>query len=108
MEAINAIRQKIGKSNVSVEAADLITHGFSKWSSINSSRMPDAVVYPASTEDVQSDARICSQFRIPMIPYGAATYIEAQISAIHGGISVDFAKMDKVIALHGDDMDVVV
>lgn len=43
-----------------------------------------------------------------MIPYSGGSSLEAHFAAPHGGISVDFAHMDQVIALHAEDMDVVV
>lgn len=45
---------------------------------------------------------------MPMIPYSGGSSLEANFSAPHGGMSVDFAYMDKIVALHEDDMDVVV
>lgn len=45
---------------------------------------------------------------MPMIPYSGGSSLEANFSAPHGGMSVDFANMDKIVALHEDDMDVVV
>lgn len=43
-----------------------------------------------------------------MIPYSGGSSLEANFSAPYGGMSVDFAYMDKIVALHEDDMDVVV
>lgn len=43
-----------------------------------------------------------------MIPFSGGSSLEANFSAPHGGITVDFAAMDKTVALHEDDMDVVV
>ena len=45
---------------------------------------------------------------MPMIPFSGGSSLEANFSAPHGGMSVDFAYMDEIIALHEDDMDVVV
>ena len=45
---------------------------------------------------------------MPMIPYSGGSSLEANFSAPRGGMSVDFAYMDKIVALHEDDMDVVV
>ena len=45
---------------------------------------------------------------MPMIPYSGGSSLEANFSAPHGGMSIDFAYMDRIIALHEDDMDVVV
>ncbi len=43
-----------------------------------------------------------------MVGWGAGTSLEGQSQAIHGGISVDFTRMNRVVAVHAADMDVVV
>lgn len=43
-----------------------------------------------------------------MIPYAGGTSLEANFSAPYGGMSIDLAFMDRIVALHADDMDVVV
>ena len=45
---------------------------------------------------------------MPMIPFSGGSSLEANFSAPHGGMSVDFAYMNEIIAMHEDDMDVVV
>ncbi|EKG13424.1 FAD-linked oxidase [Macrophomina phaseolina MS6] len=43
-----------------------------------------------------------------MIPYSGGSSLEANFAAPFGGMSIDFAHMDAILALHADDMDVVV
>ena len=43
-----------------------------------------------------------------MVPYSGGSSLEANFSAPHGGMTIDFAFMDKILALHEDDLDVVV
>ena len=69
---------------------------------------PDAVVYPQSTQDVQTVVRICAQFRVPVIAFGAGTSLEGHVNAPYGGISVDFKDMNRILAVHADDLDCVV
>lgn len=45
---------------------------------------------------------------MPMIPYSGGSSLEANFSAPHGGMSIDFAFMDQILELHEDDMDVIV
>lgn len=45
---------------------------------------------------------------IPKVPYSGGSSLEANFSAPLGGMSIDFTFMDKIIALHADDLDVVV
>lgn len=53
-------------------------------------------------------ARICHKRRVPLIPYSGGTSLEGNFSAPYGGVSVDFAHMDRILQLNKDDMDVVV
>lgn len=66
------------------------------------------MAYPRSTEEVSRIAEVCNKYRMPMIPFSGGSSLEANFSAPHGGMSVDFAYMNEIIALHEDDMDVVV
>ena len=69
---------------------------------------PDAVVFPQSTEDVQEIVRICAAHRVPVIPFGTGTSLEGHVNAPHGGVSIDFRDMNKVLAVHAEDLDCVI
>jgi D-lactate dehydrogenase (cytochrome) len=69
---------------------------------------PDAVVAVRSTEEVRSVLRQCHQARVPVIPYGAGTSLEGQLSAVRGGISLDLSGMDQVLRVSAEDMDCTV
>jgi D-lactate dehydrogenase (cytochrome) len=47
---------------------------------------PDAVVFPASTGDVQQIVRICAADGVPIIPFGVGTSLEGQVNAPLGGV----------------------
>src|SRR3954471_19375081 len=69
---------------------------------------PDAVVFPQTTEDVQDAVKLCAQHRVPVIPFGAGTSLEGHLNAPHGGVSLDFRDMNRVLAVHAEDLDCVV
>jgi D-lactate dehydrogenase (cytochrome) len=98
----------LGEDSISTDDEDLESHGYSEWSSINSEQLPVAVAYPKSTEEVSQIAKVCSKYRMPMVPYSGGSSLEGNFSAPHGGMCIDFAFMDKIIKLHDEDMDVVV
>jgi len=93
---------------ISTDPEDLHAHGYSEWSTINPEGLPVAVAYPRSTEQVSAIARVCHKYRIPMIPYSGGSSLEGNFSAPFGGISVDFAYMDKIVQFNKEDMDIVV
>jgi len=69
---------------------------------------PDAVVFPQTTADVQQIVRLCAAERVPVIAFGAGTSLEGQVNAPRGGISLDFHDMNRVLAVHAEDLDCVV
>ncbi|KAF2691525.1 D-lactate dehydrogenase mitochondrial precursor [Lentithecium fluviatile CBS 122367] len=106
--AISELRFALGDDAISTDDEDLQLHGYSEWSSINIDQLPVAVAYPKSTQEVSQIAKVCYKYKVPMIPYSGGSSLEANFSAPYGGMSIDFTHMDKIVALHADDMDVVV
>ncbi|KAJ5613747.1 FAD-binding type 2 [Penicillium herquei] len=107
-KAIAELRAKLGEDSISTDQEDLQQHGFSEWSTLNADRLPVAIAYPTSTEQVSEIAKVCHKYRMPMIPYSGGSSLEANFSAPHGGMTIDFAMMNKILTIHEDDMDVVV
>jgi D-lactate dehydrogenase (cytochrome) len=70
--------------------------------------LPDAVVFPQTTEEVRDVVDICRRHRVPMIPYGVGTSLEGHILAVNGGVCIDLSRMNKVLAVHEEDLDAVV
>src|SRR5512135_2426471 len=69
---------------------------------------PDAVVFPQTTDDVQQIVRLCAAERVPVVAFGTGTSLEGQVNAPRGGISLDFRDMNRVLAVHAEDLDCVV
>ncbi|HZC56449.1 MAG TPA: FAD-linked oxidase C-terminal domain-containing protein [Xanthobacteraceae bacterium] len=69
---------------------------------------PDAVVFPQATEEVQDIVRLCAAERVPVVAFGTGTSLEGQVNAPHGGICLDFRDMNRVLAVHAEDLDCVI
>jgi D-lactate dehydrogenase (cytochrome) len=69
---------------------------------------PDAVVYAASTEDVQATIAICAEHKVPVIAFGTGTSLEGHVNAPFGGVSIDVMEMNRVLAVHAEDLDCVI
>ncbi|KAH8887021.1 glycolate oxidase [Thozetella sp. PMI_491] len=108
MQVAKEIAVLLGEDAVSFDEEAIEAHGFSDWSTSNSTGRSVAIVYPKNTEEVVQIAKICNKNRVPIVPFGAGSSVEGNFSSPYGGICVDFTHMDQVIAFHPDDMDVVV
>jgi len=69
---------------------------------------PDAVVFPQATDEVADVVRLCAAHRVPVIGFGQGTSLEGQLNAPRGGICLDFRDMNRVLAVHAEDLDCVV
>ncbi|EME83353.1 uncharacterized protein MYCFIDRAFT_174809 [Pseudocercospora fijiensis CIRAD86] len=100
----------VGEENVSTRESDLKSHAGSEWSSYytQDEEVPFAVVKPGSTEETSEIMKICHKRRIPVVGYSGGTSLEGHFASTRGGICIDFSRMDKILTLHKDDLDVVV
>jgi D-lactate dehydrogenase (cytochrome) len=69
---------------------------------------PDVVVLPLDVEEAAAVVHVCAEHGAPIVPFGAGTSLEGHIAALHGGVSVDMSRMDAILRLSVDDMDVTV
>lgn len=70
--------------------------------------LPDAVAFPQSTDEVSAIVKICAQHKVPVVPFGVGTSLEGHVIPIHGGISIDTSRMNKILEIHESDLDAVV
>ncbi|MET1112484.1 MAG: FAD-linked oxidase C-terminal domain-containing protein, partial [Allosphingosinicella sp.] len=70
--------------------------------------LPDAVVYPGSTEEVVAIVRLCVEAEVPIIAFGAGTSVEGNITPVRGGISLDMSEMAAIVEVNPDDFDCTV
>lgn len=66
----------------------------------------DAVIYAESTEEVAEIVRTCAALGVPVIPFGSGTSFEGQLNAPRGGICIDLSRMNAILEVHPEDMDV--
>mgnify|MGYP001382672166 CR=1 FL=1 len=72
------------------------------------SQLPDGVVFVESADDVKAVVKACTEHKVPVVPFGVGTSLEGQVNAPSGGISIDFSRMNKVLRISPEDLDVTV
>ncbi|ACY30800.1 FAD-binding oxidoreductase [Comamonas thiooxydans] len=69
---------------------------------------PAAVVFAESTQDVQDAVRLCDQYGVPVIAYGAGSSLEGHLLAVQGGITIDVSRMSRVLSVNTEDLTITV
>jgi D-lactate dehydrogenase (cytochrome) len=96
------LAEQLGE-RASRSAAIVAAHGASE--SYHAAHPPDVVVFPQSTEEVVAIVAICAAHTAPIVPWGAGTSLEGNASAVRGGVCIDFAQMNRVLAINAEDLD---
>lgn len=70
--------------------------------------LPDAVAFVRTTEEVSKVLAICHEESCPVTAWAAGTALEGQHLPVFGGITLNMMEMNRVKAIHAEDMDAVV
>lgn len=72
------------------------------------SSIPDAIVFVENIEQVQKVVEIANKEQVPIICRGAGTNTVGACVATHGGIILNFSKMNKIIEINPETMTAIV
>lgn len=70
--------------------------------------LPDAVVFVENIDQVQTVVKLANKYKIPIICRGAGTNVVGACVVEHGGIILNFSKMNKIINISPENMTAVV
>jgi D-lactate dehydrogenase (cytochrome) len=87
---------------VSTSASVLDQHG--QDLSYHPHRLPDAVVFPETTEEVAAVLAWANREQVPVVAFGAGTSLEGHVIPTAGGISLDLTRMDDVLEIRPADL----
>ena len=88
-----------GDSERDLHASDLSFHA---------PHRPDLVVYPGSTEEVALVLALANEHRVPVTPFGVGTSLEGHIIPVHGGISLDLSRLDRILEIAPENLTATV
>ena len=69
---------------------------------------PAAVVFAESTADVADAVALAAAHKVPVIAFGTGSSLEGHLLAVQGGISIDVARMNRVLSVNAEDLTVTV
>jgi len=69
------------------------------------SNIPDAIVFPETTEEVSKIIQFAFKNKTPVIPFGTGTALEGHVHAVNKGITINSSNMNRIIEVNNADMD---
>ena len=86
----------MGPEGVLSKPEDLMLYEYDGLSAL---KMPDAVVFPTSTDQVAKMARLAAVRKMPIVPRGAGTGLSGGAVVTEGGIIISLARMKKILEI---------
>jgi glycolate oxidase len=96
------LQEVVGREHVRTDEGALVT--FSTDSTPLERGRPDAVVFPASTEEVAGILRVADALGLPVIPRGSGTNLSGGTIPHRGGIVLVLTRMNKVKEVSDADL----
>lgn len=96
-------RQLVGDLQATVGAEYVRTDDSSRLSygtdALKKGQSADAVVFPATTEEVAAIVRLCAEYRIPIVPRGAGTGYTGGAVPTQGGVVLSLERMNRILEI---------
>ncbi len=101
------LEAQVSPSHVLARDADLAAYAFDGYGAAGMRALPDAVAFPASTEEVAGVMAVCAHHGVPVVPRGAGTGY-AGGSVADGGVVLNLTRMNHVIGVEEEARRVLV
>ncbi len=98
------LKSIVGEAFVSTGESVLSLHSHDE--SYHLPVLPEAVVWPHSTEEVRRIVRYAFERRIPVTGWGVGTSLEGNPIPVRRGMVIDFQQMQKVLSIRPEDFQV--
>ena len=102
---LNELRARLGDR---VATGQAVREHHSHGEGYHARSLPDVVVFPITTPEVQDVVRVCARHAVPMTPYGAGSSLEGHVIPVYRGVSLDLTRMTKVLRVNAEDLDCTV
>ena len=115
-EHLNAFRRMVGEEFVTKEDYPRLAVAYGKTGydelrlrTHQFDSLPDVVIYPDTTEQVEQIVAYCTEHQIPLYVYGGGSSVTRGVEPTKGGVSLDMRKrFNKVISFNETDQTITV
>lgn len=103
---IDDLVQRVGEGSISTRQSDLDLYSHDQ--SAHKAHRPEVLVWVENAEQVSRVLAYANEKHIAVTAWGAGSSLEGNPIALCGGIMITFEHMNKIIAVHADDFQVIV
>ena len=115
-EHINALKEIVGDEFVTTEDYPrlAVAYGKTGYDALRLRHhqfdsLPDVVVYPDTTKQVEKIVAYCTKYSIPLYVYGGGSSVTRGVEPVNGGVSLDMRlRFNKVISFNEVDQTITV
>ena len=115
-EDMQALTGIVGKDNITTEDYPRVAVAYGKTAydamRLREKRvdsLPDAVIYPAESDEVQKIVDLCVKKHIPLYVYGGGSSVTRGVEPVQGGITLDMRRrFNKVLSFSEVDQTITV
>ncbi len=98
---INEIQKILGKENVFTTLEERLCYGYD---STPEAFLPDLVIRPTCTEQIQKILKLANLHLFPVIPRGAGTGLSGGSLPVKGGVILDLNRMDRILEIDEENL----
>ena len=93
---VSSLRASLGQRSIRDRATDLEPYAAD---ALGIGAPPDLVVIPENTEDVSTIARLCHEYRVPLVVRGAGTGYTGGAVPTHGGVVLSMEQLHRILEI---------
>lgn len=101
---IKELNKALPKENILSDEAERYVYSFDASNNQQNKALPDAVVFVENIEQVLRVVKIANEQMTPIICRGAGTNTVGACVPTHGGIVLNFSKMNKILEINPENM----
>ncbi|MFC1533720.1 FAD-binding and (Fe-S)-binding domain-containing protein [Thermodesulfobacteriota bacterium] len=100
MKIFEEIKEIVGPENIFDEEIECLC--YSRDVSVHQG-VPDAVVFPRTTEQVSAIMKLAHQDKVPVTARGSGTSVTGAVLPVRGGLLLDLHLMNKILEINKED-----
>ncbi|MBV1836164.1 FAD-binding oxidoreductase [Acetobacter estunensis] len=101
-KVLSALRKTLPQQ---VSTVTSVREEHSHGEAMDAARLPEAVVFAQSTDDVSRVLSLCHEHRLPVVAFGAGTSVEGHVTPPEHAISLDLSRMTDIVQFNPEDLD---